>query len=101
MTVLGSPHTQKSLSPPYLVTQGMSWRKRRKVRCQAQRVCVGAGVGTGWSWGSLKPGKGVGEKHPAHVSGGHRSSSSSLPEVASCWLHCAATGPLPAEPRIF
>lgn len=33
MTVLGSPHTLKPLKPPFLATQGKSWRKRRKVRC--------------------------------------------------------------------
>uniref|UniRef100_A0A673SZA7 Presenilin n=1 Tax=Suricata suricatta TaxID=37032 RepID=A0A673SZA7_SURSU len=30
MTVLGSPHTLKSLSPRCLVTPGTTWRKRRK-----------------------------------------------------------------------
>lgn len=52
------------------------------------------GWGQGWSWGSLKSGKGVGEKHP--LRGGHRSSRTSLPEVVSGWLRQTLTGALPA-----
>lgn len=71
MTVLGSPCTQKSVSPPCLATQGRSWRKRRKVRCPCPDGLRGPGGGGGGQrWGPLKSGEDMRGEAPLYIRDG-------------------------------
>lgn len=71
-TVLGSPHTLKSLSPHHLATQGRSWRERRKVRCPCPRGLRVPWARAGWGLEVGRPAEGKPLLTPEVVYKGHR-----------------------------